>query len=174
VTPPGFDDKDTCLFPNKIEGQYFILHRVGDEMCGDYFKSLNFKTQKVQKCIHIIGPRANMWDSEKVGICAPPLKTKYGWLLLYHGVSRSHSTYRVGAVLLDLKDPAILLARTTDPIFEPKEEYEKVGIVNNVVFPCGMVEKDGLLYIYYGGADTVVGVATIELERVLEALTRDI
>ena len=174
ITPEGFDDKDTCIFSEKTKGQYFILHRVGDEICGDYFKSLNFNTQTIKKCIRIIGPRINMWDSAKVGISAPPIKTKNGWLLLYHGVSKSHGTYRIGAVLLDLYDPAIVLSRITDPIFEPKELYEKIGIVNNVVFPCGMALKDGLLYIYYGGADTVVGVATIELDILLKALTRNI
>lgn len=173
ITPPGFDDKDTCILPEKTDGKYFVLHRVGDEICGDYLKSLSFKNESVKKCIRIIGPRINMWDSLKVGISAPPIKTKNGWLLLYHGVSKNHHTYRVGAILLDLKDPAIVLARTTDPIFEPEEEYEKIGIVNNVVFPCGMVEKDGLLFIYYGGADTVVGVATMELSIILKALTRD-
>jgi predicted GH43/DUF377 family glycosyl hydrolase len=169
------------MFPEKIsgpalggKGQYFILHRVGDEICGDYLKSLNFETGIIKKCIRIIGPRINSWDSSKVGISAPPIKTKNGWLLLYHGVSKSHNTYRIGAVLLDLKDPAIVLARTTDSIFEPKELYEKVGIVNNVVFPCGMALIDDLLYIYYGGADTVVGVATMELDIILKALTRDI
>ena len=174
ITPEGFDDKDTCIFPEKTNGQYFILHRVGDEICGDYFKSLNFKTETVKKCIRILGPRINTWDSFRVGISAPPLKTKYGWLLLYHGISKSHNTYRVGAVLLDLNDPAIVLSRAADPIFEPEESYEKIGIINNVVFPCGMVEKDGLLYIYYGGADTVVGVATMELDIILRTLTRDI
>jgi predicted GH43/DUF377 family glycosyl hydrolase len=172
ITPAGFDDKDTCLFPEKLPGGYFILHRVDSEICGDYFKTLNFKNESVKKCIRIIGPRINSWDSAKVGITAPPIKTKYGWLLLYHGVSKSHSTYRVGALLLDLKDPAIVLARSTDPIFEPEEPYEKVGIVNNVVFPCGMVVRDKLLYIYYGGADTVVGVATMELAIIVKALLR--
>ena len=174
ITPAGFDDKDTCLFPGKLPGGYFILHRVGNEICGDYFKTLDFKNESVKKCIRIIGPRINSWDSAKVGITAPPIKTKYGWLLLYHGVSKSHSTYRVGALLLDLKDPAIVLARSTDPIFEPEEQYEKVGIVNNVVFPCGMVVRDKLLYIYYGGADTVVGVATMELDIILKALVRSL
>ena len=174
ITPNGFDDKDTCIFPEKTSDGYFILHRVGDEICGDYFKSLNFDSQMINKCIRIIGPRINTWDSLKVGISAPPIKTKHGWLLLYHGISKSHHTYRVGAVLLDLKDPAIVLSRMADPIFEPEEQYEKVGVVNNVVFPCGMVEKAGLLYIYYGGADKVVGVATIELDIILRALTRDI
>jgi beta-1,2-mannobiose phosphorylase / 1,2-beta-oligomannan phosphorylase len=174
ITPPGFDDKDTCILSEKINGQYFILHRVADEICGDYLKSLDFSKDSVKKCIRILGPRINTWDSSKVGISAPPIKTKHGWLLLYHGVSKSHNTYRVGAVLLDLDDPAIVLARTADPIFEPREEYEKVGLVNNVVFPCGMAEKNGLLYIYYGGADSVVGVATVELDILITALTRNI
>jgi predicted GH43/DUF377 family glycosyl hydrolase len=143
-------------------------------MCGDYIKSLNFKTEIVKKCIRVIGPRINTWDSEKVGISAPPLKTKHGWLLLYHGISKHTHTYRVGALLLDLKDPTTVIGRTSDPIFEPQEAYEKNGIVSNVVFPCGMVEKDGLLFIYYGGADTVVGVATLQLDILLKVLTRDI
>jgi predicted GH43/DUF377 family glycosyl hydrolase len=143
---------------------------VGDEICGDYLNSLDFKHETVKKCLRIIGPRINTWDSAKVGISAPPVKTKYGWLLLYHGVSKSHNTYRIGCVLLDLKDPAIVLARSTEPIFEPEEQYEKNGIVNNVVFPCGMVVKNELLYIYYGGADRVVGVATMELGVILKAL----
>src|SRR3989344_942577 len=174
ITPEGFDDKDTCIFPEKTKGKYFILHRVGDQICGDYFKTLNFKNETVKKCIRIIGPRINSWDSSKVGITAPPIKTKYGWLLLYHGVSKSHNTYRVGAVLLDKNDPALVISRTTDPIFEPREPYEKLGIVNNVVFTCGMALQDDLLYIYYGAADSVVGVATVELNIILKALTRDI
>jgi predicted GH43/DUF377 family glycosyl hydrolase len=170
ITPQGIDDKDTCLFPKKFPLGYFILHRVGNEVCGDYLSTLDFKHEMVKKCIRIIGPRTNTWDSSKVGICAPPIKTKYGWLLLYHGVSKSHNTYRMGCVLLDAKDPAIVLARSTEPIFEPVEEYEKSGIVNNVVFPCGMVVKDKLLYIYYGGGDRVIGVATMKLDVILKAL----
>lgn len=172
ITPPGFDDKDTCIFPGKLREGYFALHRVGNEICGDYLSSLDFKNEVINKCIRIIGPRKNSWDSSKVGISAPPLKTKYGWLLLYHGVSKSHNTYRVGVVLLDLKDPAIVLARSSDAIFEPEEDYEKIGVVNNVVFPCGMILKGDLLYIYYGGADKVVGVATMKLSILLSALVR--
>jgi predicted GH43/DUF377 family glycosyl hydrolase len=170
ITPAGLDDKDTCLFPFKFPLGYFILHRLGNEICGDYLSSLDFEHEIVKKCLRIIGPRINTWDSAKVGISAPPIKTKYGWLLLYHGVSKSHNTYRIGCVLLDLKDPAIVLARSNEPVFEPEEEYEKNGIVNNVVFPCGMVVKNKLLYIYYGGGDRVVGVATMELNVILKAL----
>ena len=170
ITPEGLDDKDACIFPNKFKDGFFVLHRVNNEICGDYLKSLDLAGGRVNKCIRIIGPRTNTWDSNKVGITSSPIKTKYGWLLLYHGVSKGHGTYRVGALLLDLKDPAIVLSRTSDPIFAPQEDYEKVGIVNNVVFPCGMVVRGKKLFIYYGGADKVVGVATIKLSNLLSSL----
>jgi len=172
ITPAAVDDKDTCLLPEKFGKKYFLLHRVGTDICGDYIDSLDFKKSKINKCIRILGPRQGSWDGIKVGITAPPMKTKKGWLLLYHAISRVHHTYRVGAALLDLKDPTIVLARSADPIFEPEAEYEKAGIVNNVVFPCGMVFCNGLLYIYYGGADKVTGVATMKLDILLKALAR--
>jgi predicted GH43/DUF377 family glycosyl hydrolase len=174
ITPDAIDDKDTCLFPQKFKNGYLVLHRVANELCGDYLPSLDFKKNKVKKCIRIFGPRTNSWDSSKVGISAPPIKTKYGWLLLYHGVSKTHSTYRVGFVLLDLKDPTIVLSRSCDPVFEPKERYEKEGIIRNVVFPCGIIIRKNTVFIYYGGADTVVGVATMKLSTILTALTRKI
>ncbi|MEK7585728.1 MAG: hypothetical protein AAB477_00640 [Patescibacteria group bacterium] len=174
ITPAGFDDKDACLFPKKFKEGYFIIHRVGNDICGDYLKSLDFKKDTVSKCIRILSPRSNLWDSAKVGVTAPPIKTKYGWLMLYHGVSKSHGTYRVGVVLLDLKDPGIVLARATDAIFEPEELYEKIGVVSNVVFPCGMVIKDDTIYIYYGGADKVVGVATMKLSIIIDALVHGV
>lgn len=172
ITPRGVDDKDTCLFPEKIKGKYFVFHRIGSNICGDDLDSLDFSQEKINKCIMVFGPREGMWDSGKVGIATPPIKTKYGWLLLYHASSHNHHTYRVGAVLLDLNDPTIVLARSTDPIFEPEMDYEKEGIVPNVVFPCGMVEYKELLYVYYGGGDKVVGVATMELNVLLNALTK--
>ena len=90
-----------------------------------------------------------MWDGAKVGITAPPIKTRKGWVLLYHAVSEQHHVYRIGAVLLDLKDPTTVLSRSSDPIFSPETTFEKEGIESNVVFPCGMIVRDGLLYIYY-------------------------
>lgn len=172
ITPFNVDDKDTCILPTKFKEGYFVIHRIANEVCGDYVEALDFTTDYVNKCIRIFGPRMNAWDDSKVGISAPPIKTKYGWLLLYHGVSKSHNTYRVSAMLLDLKDPAIVLARLSDPIFWPLEDYEKKGIVNNVVFPCGAVVKKDTLFIYYGGADTVTGVATMKLSNLLGALQR--
>jgi predicted GH43/DUF377 family glycosyl hydrolase len=172
ITPEGIDDKDTCFFPQKIKGKYMILHRIGSDICADYLDSLDFEKDKAKRCIKILGPRRNMWDGLKVGIAAPPVKTKEGWLLLYHGISPNRHTYRVGAVLLDLKDPTTIIARSTDPIFEPQEKYEKEGVISNVVFPCGMVIRRGILFVYYGGADKVVGGATMKLDVILSSLKK--
>ena len=89
------------------------------------------------------------WEMLKVGAGPPPVKTKHGWLLIYHGVNESH-VYRAGAALLDLNDPSKVLGRTKRPILEPKEPYEKYGDVNNVVFPTGACIMDGKLLVYYG------------------------
>jgi len=91
-------------------------------------------------------------------------------VVLYHGVSEDN-IYRTGAVLLDKNDPTIVRSRTTAPIFEPKEEYEKTGQIPNVVFPCGSVDRKGTIYIYYGGGDSTVGVATVKLSDLIVALT---
>ena len=169
VTRDGVDDKDGCLHPETIGKQYFLFHRVNNQICGDYGSTPSFKERNNFRNIHILSPRKGMWDSKKVGISVPPIKTKKGWLLLYHGVS-DDGIYRVGALLLDLKDPTNVLSRTTDYIFAPMEEYELKGQINNVVFPCGACLKDGVIYMYYGGADTVVDVATVSLEKILKAL----
>lgn len=170
VTRDGVDDKDGCLHPEKVNGKYFLFHRVNNTICGDFGETTEFKERNNFRNIPIMGPRRGMWDSVKVGISVPPIKTKKGWILLYHGVS-GRSRYRVGAALLDLKDPTIVLARSTDAIFEPHEAYEIEGQVNYVVFPCGAIVKDGIIYMYYGGADSVIDVASIELEKLLESLT---
>ncbi len=169
ITPYDVDNKDAAILPEAINGKYMVLHRVHESICADFVSSLDFKKEKVTKCIEIIAPRRGMWDGNKVGISAPPVRTPHGWLLLYHGVSWS-SIYRVGAVLLDLNDPTIVIARGAMPIFEPEEKYEIEGIVNNVVFPCGLVVRGGTVYVYYGGADYVVGVATIKMNALLEML----
>ena len=169
----GVDDKDACLLPEKIStpsGQkYFLLHRTNGTIIGDWVDDLSlFKNRNAYKNIPIIGPRPGMWDGIKVGIAAPPIKTKDGWLLLYHGVSETG--YRVGAALLDLTDPTKVSARLTDPILEPEMEYEKNGQVGNVVFPDGAVVRKGELFVYYGGADSVVNVAKISLDALLKSL----
>lgn len=169
ISPPDLDDKDACLFPEKIDGSYVIIHRSDNDIDASFNKSLDFDGKTWIEEEKWIAPREGMWDSVKVGIAAPPIKTKKGWLILYHGVS-DNGVYRVGAVLTDLKKPMKILARTDEPIFEPRTEYEKSGQVPNVVFPCGAAVVDGDLFMYYGGADRVVGVATIPLAKLLEIL----
>ncbi|HWB33958.1 MAG TPA: hypothetical protein VG753_01385 [Candidatus Paceibacterota bacterium] len=169
ITPDPVQDKDTCIFPEEIGGQYMLLHRIDPMMCADFLDTLDFTKSRLSRCIEIMGPRAGMWDSKKIGIAGPPIKTAKGWLLIYHGVSKT-GTYRLGAVLLDQKNPSIVISRSVDTIFEPIEEYERTGVVNNAVFSCGSVVRGDTLYVYYGGADTVLGVAKISLKKLLKIL----
>ncbi|MDQ3089651.1 MAG: hypothetical protein M3Q24_00660 [bacterium] len=170
ITPGDFSNKDGCLIPEKTDKGYVMIHRVNESICADIFETLDFSKEKVNKCIEIISPRRGMWDHLKVGLAAPPIKTKKGWLMLYHGVS-NFKIYKIGAVLLDLKDPTLVLARTALPIFEPEEVYEKEGIIPNVVFPCGLIRRKEKLLVYYGGADTVVGLATVKISELLKTLS---
>jgi predicted GH43/DUF377 family glycosyl hydrolase len=166
ISPNNKDDKDACIFPEKINGKYLMLHRINNDICADFIDSLEIIKGPLEIATPILLPRKGMWDSEKVGITAPPIKTKKGWLLLYHGVSSNHHTYRVGMALLDLKNPLDVIARASQPIFEQETEYEKFG----VVFPCGTTVRGDKLFIYYGGADDVVGVATISMKKILDSL----
>ncbi len=169
ISPHDFDDKDAVLFPEKYKGNYIIIHRIGDDIDFALVPNLDFKITKELEESRWITPRPGWWDSRKVGAAAPPLKTKEGWILLYHGVSHD-SIYRVGAVLLDLKNPKKIIGRTDHPIFEPETVYEKNGDVSNVVFPCGAVLIKNDIFIYYGGGDKVTGVATIKLKEIMRML----
>jgi len=169
ITPEGIVDKDAAILPQKINDEYMVLHRINESVCADFVSSLDFNKNQLNKCIEIMGPHPGMWDHSKVGIATPPIKTKDGWLLLYHGISWSN-TYRVGALLLDLGDPTIIRSRMAVPLFEPRQEYERKGAVPNVVFPCGIVVRKGTAYLYYGGADSVVGVATVKVATLLKML----
>ncbi|MDR3643231.1 MAG: hypothetical protein P4L74_06435 [Candidatus Doudnabacteria bacterium] len=166
ISPPGVDDKDAALFPEKINGKFGVLHRIGECIFLDFVPDFNFGGEKWLQGNILMRPRPGMWDSIKIGTAAPPLKTPRGWLLLYHGVSEHHK-YRVGAALLDLNNPMKVLARTDEPIFEPEMPYEKNGQIPMVVFPCGAVIIDDKLFVYYGGADTVIGVATAKLGEII-------
>lgn len=170
ISPPDIDDKDACIFPEKIEGKYFIIHRTGDDIDSAFSTTLDFNGQTWIEEYRWIFPRAGTWDGKKIGIAAPPIKTKKGWVLFYHGVSQEDNFYRVGAVLLDLADPTKIIARSDEPIFEPETNYEKTGLIPNVVFPCGAVLLKDKIFLYYGGADKIVGVATIGSEELLKNL----
>jgi len=167
ISPPGYDNKDACVFPQKLGDKYLIYHRMGESIDIAFVEDLDDYDEVWLEERQWLGPRDGYWDSLKVGLASPPHKTSKGWLFLYHGVSAEDRHYRVGAALLDLKNPTIIKGRTRIPIFEPETEYEKSGQVGNVVFPCGSVVIKGILYVYYGGGDSVVGVATIPMKKLL-------
>src|SRR3989344_3831294 len=171
ISPPGVVDKNACILPEKINGKYVIFHRIFPNILVDFVDSLDFDGQSYLKGEHSIAPRQNHWDSRKLGAGAPPIKTDDGWLLIYQAVDdRDDRKYKIGAMLLDYKNPTQVLHRSDRPFIEPTEWYENVGHKAGVAYPCGAVVKDGKLIVYYGGADTVVCAATTELDAFLSYL----
>lgn len=169
ISPEGIDDKDAAIFPEQKNGEYMVLHRINGHICADYVDSLDFHGHTLDRCIQILGPRPGMWDSLKVGIAGPPIKTPKGWLLFYHAVTANHE-YCLGAALLDLNDHTVVIGRSVLPLMSPVEKWENEGWIPRVVFPCGQIVRDGQVYLYYGGADHVVGVATIDLMDLTNSL----
>jgi len=175
ITDPLLDDRDVILFPEKIDGKYIMMHRplewVGDEYgtkspaiwISAADDLLGFRKSK------LLATAKYGWECGKIGINTPPVKTKHGWLTIYHAVG-SDKHYRLGALLLDLKDPSKILHRTTDWIMQPEEDYEINGYYRGCVFPCGKVVIDGTLFVYYGAADKYVALATCRLDELLDYL----
>jgi beta-1,2-mannobiose phosphorylase / 1,2-beta-oligomannan phosphorylase len=170
ISPPGMDDKDAAIFPKKIKGKYVILHRLGGSIWIDFTDDLNFDGNRWIYGQVLMEPTAIPRVHKKIGIAGPPIETPYGWLLLCHGVTEKQSIYDVKATLLALNDPLSVIGRTYSTIMEPETDYEKSGIVNNVVFSCGAVVIQDTLYFYYGGGDKVIGVATIGMSELMEKL----
>ncbi len=168
ISPTSVENKNSVIFPEKINNKYVFLHRSDHKNIWiDFISDINFERKKYLTGSILLSPRQDKWDSLKIGASSPPIKTKQGWLLIYHGVSLTSRYYRIGAIMLDLKNPKKVLARTNDPILEPRMPYEEEGQVDNVVFPCGTVVIKDKLFIYYGGADSVVCVATVALEKLI-------
>lgn len=172
ISPPGVVDKNACILPEKVNGKFVIFHRVYPNILVDFVDDLDFDGEtKFLKGEHIIPPARLSWDSKKVGIGPTPLKTEYGWLAIYQAVGRQDSSkYKIGAMLLDLKDPAKVLYRSTQPVLEPVEWYENDGHKPGVVYPCGAVIKDGQLIVYYGGADSFVCASSAPIDEFLNKL----
>jgi predicted GH43/DUF377 family glycosyl hydrolase len=159
------NNKDAVLFPEKIEGKYVLLHRpMEEEPMGIWIANSDDLAQWYE-LREILAPREN-WESRKIGASAPPIKTEKGWLLIYHGVDENE-VYRLGAAMFSLEDPSELVYRYPEPILEPEAYYEMRGEVPRVVFACGACEVKNKYYIYYGGADRVVCVATVQKEDFL-------
>lgn len=170
VSAPEVYDKDAALLPEKVDGKYLILHRITPGISIDLSDNLIFGETNWIKTQSYIVPRPHSWDDEKIGIGPTPIKTDSGWLLIYHGISKKDHFYRVGAMLLDIKNPQIVIARTEYPLLEPTEDYEKID-GRGIAFPCGAVEMGEYLYIYYGGGDGKCAVAKINTSELLTYLT---
>ncbi|MBS3902961.1 MAG: hypothetical protein KGZ30_01130 [Anaplasmataceae bacterium] len=175
ISPPMEIHKNWVLFPEKVQGKFAILHDIDPEISIDYFDSLDELDGK--KYIHSKYQRRivkDRWDSIARGVGPPPIKTPYGWLVLYHAIDhRDPGRYKLGAMILDLKDPTKILHRASRPILEPDEEYENNG-KPGVIYSCGAVVVDGILYVYYGGADAVTCVATADFKKFVGDLMKDV
>ena len=171
-------DKDAFIFPERINGKIAYLHRVDPSIQLDYFESFDellsinswedyenkLETSTIMKSEYF-------WENKKIGGSVPPIKTEKGWLFLYHAVD-DNFVYRGSVALLDLKNPSKVIARIPYPLLEPVEEYELHGEVNNVVFPEGGYIHNGELYVYYGAADKYIALAKINVDELLNELTK--
>ena len=169
IIPPH--NKDCALFEEKIGNMYYALHRPSSpELGGNYIwiaESPDLLHWGNHRCI--AKTREGMWDSARVGAGASPIRTKEGWLEIYHGANENHR-YCLGALLLDLNDPSKVLARSADPIMEPTAEYEKTGFFGNVVFTNGHIVDGDQVTIYYGASDEVICAARLSISEILSTL----
>lgn len=178
---PNLEDKNAVIFSDKINGKIGVLHRMKPDIQIMYFDNIEqlkenhnesfFESYVRELDKHIVLNRKYSWESRKIGAGAPPIKTKEGWLLIYHGVDEN-TIYRAGAALLDLDNPQKVIARSSEPILEPKMRYEKIGDVPNVVFPEGAVVRGNELLIYYGAADKRCCLATCKLDELISFLLK--
>ena len=186
ATPEDLDDRDVILFPEKIGGRYAMLRRplqwVGPEYgvtAPSMWLTFSEDLRTWEEKSVLLAKAEYPWEGGRIGGSTPPLRTEAGWLVLYHGVETLDASvkrvcYRLGALLLDLEDPARILARTKNPIMEPETYYERFGLyIPNVIFPTANVVKDGILYLYYGVCDTAIALATVPLDELIEHILRD-
>jgi predicted GH43/DUF377 family glycosyl hydrolase len=172
---PGFINKDGVLFPQKFDGQYVMLHRVDPHIWITFSPHLRCPWPRKEHKILVGSTYGMLWDGRKIGGGTQPLKTKYGWLLIIHGVDHLRF-YRLGVLLLDLDDPTKVVYRSPNAILEPEETFEKGEYgkhwVPNVVFTCGAVSRDtdkqeldieDEIIVYYGAADSVIAAATAKV-----------
>jgi predicted GH43/DUF377 family glycosyl hydrolase len=171
------ENKDVVLFPERIDGQYVALHRPN---AATPFGAPEMWIARSPDLVHwgshspLVGGSV-AWEGDRVGGGTPPIRTQRGWLTFYHGSARSATAgtvgaYSAGALLLDLDDPSRIVHRSGQAIFGPETDFERNGFVPNVVFPTGIVERDDVLHVYYGAADTCTAVAEISRVDVFAAL----
>lgn len=178
ITMPA-EDKNAALLPERIDGRWILFHRpsvgavVGSG--GEIVLSRSADLVSWSLAEQVLAPRSGAWwDSRRVGLGPPPIRTEHGWLILYHGVKDTIAggLYRVGLALSDLHDPARVTHRLPEWALGSGEEYERTGDVPNAVFPCGAIHDDasGELRLYYGAADTSIAVATAPMASLLAAV----
>jgi len=174
VLPP--EDKDAALLPRRFRGRWAMVHRPM-QASGQAHIWISFSPDLGHWGSHQIlmeARRGAWWDAHRIGLAPQPIETDGGWLILYHGVRTTAAgcLYRLGAALLDLEDPTRVVLRSDEWVFGPEQEYERLGDVGDVVFPCGAtVSDDGdTVNLYYGGADTVLCLARGSLREILEWL----
>ncbi len=173
-------DKNMIFFPKKINGKFAVLHRFWPSIQVFYYENPEDLTREYwQEYIRnlrnyiVLRPRFH-YECSHIGAGCPPIETPDGWLLIYHAAENKPSglIYHAAAALLDLEDPTKVVAQLKYPFFSPTEDYEKRGIVNNVVFPTGTAIFDEELYIYYGAADDCTAVASVKMKDLIHELKR--
>lgn len=173
------EDKDAAVFPHRFQGRWAMLHRpVGTLPNMSAHIWISFSPDLKHWGDHQVlleAREGGWWDARKIGLATPPLQTKEGWLILYHGVrtTASGSIYRLGLALLDHENPTRVLYRNPEWIFGPQAAYEREGDVDDVVFPCGWLLKQEQIYMYYGAADSCIALATANLEDLLDYIKHD-
>ncbi len=169
IFPPH--NKDCALFPEKINGYYWAMHRPSGVDLGGHYIWLAKSPDLIHWGSHvcIATTRTGMWDSQRVGAGAAPIRTERGWLAIYHGAS-DQSRYCLGGLLLDLNDPSKVLARSETPLMEPDAEYEQKGFFGHVVFTNGHVIDGDEIIIYYGASDSVICGARASISSLLATL----
>ncbi len=164
-------NKDCAIFDEKINGMYYALHRPSSkEIGGNYIwtaESPDLLHWGNHRCIALTRP--GMWDSQRVGAGAAPIRTAAGWLEIYHGAD-ANNRYCLGALLLDLNEPWKVLARSESPIMEPLADYEKIGFFGNVVFTNGHLVDGDQITLYYGASDSVICGARFSIAEILQSL----
>jgi beta-1,2-mannobiose phosphorylase / 1,2-beta-oligomannan phosphorylase len=173
ISPPGQVHKNWIIFPEKIHGNYAILHSLNPELMISYYGSLDVKPGNYLNSYIRSSTISNgsSWDSMIRGAGAPPVKTEKGWLLFSHAMTKNDfGKYKVGAMLLDLENPSHIICRSTYPVLEPSAVYEENGFKPGVVYLTGVAVRNGILLAYYGASDSYVCVASCRLDEIVEDL----
>lgn len=182
ISQPGQIQKNWVLFPEKIGGRYAIIHGISPKIKIEYLESMKSlgDGHYIESLIshggrgYIEPERMLAWDNIVRGVGAPPLKTEKGWVVFYHGMDmRDPGKYKVGVMLLDLKNPEKILRRAEEPILEPETRYENGGHKPGVIYVCGAVIKGKNIFLYYGAGDRTTGVAMASLDTFLSELMRN-